>query len=237
MIWRKGSHIWSWVSSGRLFGYDSGILNWLDWILFFFWFQIGLFSQIDLIRVPGLVRLLKDGESLADLQKLSPEQILVRWVNYHLENAGVERRLHNFTTDIQDSEIYTYLLKQIAPAERSVTLDPLNIQVRSDSEPKLLRFFTLPAFQGNPRGRAEAMLREADKLEARAFVTADDVANGVYKLNLAFVANLFNTWPGLKPPGEDEELGKRSLQLFLVFHFCKLICMHNLQTPSCQRIF
>ncbi len=52
------------------------------------------------------------------------------------------------------------------------------------------------------------MLREADKLDCRAFVTADDVVNGNPKLNLAFVANLFNTWPGLKPPGEDEDLGK-----------------------------
>lgn len=54
------------------------------------------------------------------------------------------------------------------------------------------------------RERAEQMLKEADKLNCRAFVTARDVVNGIYKLNLAFVANLFNTWPGLKPPGEDE---------------------------------
>lgn len=51
------------------------------------------------------------------------------------------------------------------------------------------------------------MLKEADKLDCRAFVTAHDVANGVYKLNLAFVANLFNTWPGLKPPEEPQEIG------------------------------
>lgn len=147
--------------------------------------RIGLFSQIDLVHVPGLVRLLRDGETLADLQKLSPEQILIRWVNYHLEQAGVDRRLNNFTSDVVDSEIYSYLLKQIGPAERGVTLEPLTIS------------------HDNVR-RADAMLKEADKLSCRAFVTANDVANGVYKLNLAFVANLFNTWPGLKPPGEDE---------------------------------
>ncbi len=48
------------------------------------------------------------------------------------------------------------------------------------------------------------MLQEADKLDCRSFVSPNDVVNGVYKLNLAFVANLFNTWPGLKPLGEEE---------------------------------
>ncbi|KRZ77552.1 Plastin-2 [Trichinella papuae] len=154
-------------------------------INFIYFITTGLFSQIDLVHVPGLFRLLDEGENLNDLQRLSPEQILMRWVNYHLQQAGVSRKLNNFTTDVQDSFIYTHLLKQIAPPDRNVTLDPLRIQ-NSDLE------------------RAESMLREADKLDCRAFVTAQDVINGVYKLNLAFVANLFNTWPGLKPPGEEE---------------------------------
>lgn len=147
--------------------------------------RIGLFNLIDLVHVPELARLLRPGETLADLQKLSPEQILIRWVNFHLENAGTDRRLHNFTTDIQDSEIYTHLMHQIAPRERGVTLNPLNVR-------------------GGNVDRAEAMLGEAAKLDCRAFVTANDVANGVYKLNLAFVANLFNTWPGLKPLDQEE---------------------------------
>lgn len=36
------------------------------------------------LQVPGLVNLLMEGESLADLLKLSPEQLLLRWVNYQL---------------------------------------------------------------------------------------------------------------------------------------------------------
>lgn len=89
-----------------------------------------MFSQIDLVHVPGLARLLKEGETLADLQRMSAEQILMRWVNYHMEQAGVDRRLNNFTTDVRDSEIYTHLLKQIAPHDKNITLDPLNIRVR-----------------------------------------------------------------------------------------------------------
>lgn len=32
---------------------------------------------------------------------LSPEEILLRWFNYHLEQAGHHRRVHNFSDDIK----------------------------------------------------------------------------------------------------------------------------------------
>jgi plastin-3 len=52
--------------------------------------------------------------------------------------------------------------------------------------------------------RAEMMLSEAEKLGCRSFVTASDIVKGVSKLNLAFVANLFNNHPQLdKPDGID----------------------------------
>jgi hypothetical protein len=48
------------------------------------------------------------------------------------------------------------------------------------------------------------MLKEANKIQCREFVTPGDVVKGNYKLNLAFVANLFNKYPGLPEPGTDE---------------------------------
>ena len=47
------------------------------------------------------------------------------------------------------------------------------------------------------------MLQNADKLECRSFVTPKDVVDGVNNLNVAFVANLFNTHPGLEEPDSD----------------------------------
>lgn len=44
------------------------------------------------------------------------------------------------------------------------------------------------------------MLTESEKIQCRQFVSADDVVKGRYKLNLAFVANLFNTYPALDTP-------------------------------------
>lgn len=48
--------------------------------------------------------------------------------------------------------------------------------------------------------RAESMLVQADRLGCRQFVMATDVVRGNPKLNLAFVANLFNKYPALKKP-------------------------------------
>ena len=45
-------------------------------------------KMISSTQVPGLVNLLKEGETLADLMKLGPEEILLRWVNYQLEKVG-----------------------------------------------------------------------------------------------------------------------------------------------------
>lgn len=56
--------------------------------------------------------------------------------------------------------------------------------------------------------RAEAMLQQADRLGCRQFVTPADVVSGNPKLNLAFVANLFNKYPALtKPENEDIDWG------------------------------
>jgi hypothetical protein len=50
--------------------------------------RLCLAKKIQLRDTPEIIRLLKEGEELKDLLKLSPETILIRWVNYHLEKAG-----------------------------------------------------------------------------------------------------------------------------------------------------
>uniref|UniRef100_A0AC34F5W9 Calponin-homology (CH) domain-containing protein n=1 Tax=Panagrolaimus sp. ES5 TaxID=591445 RepID=A0AC34F5W9_9BILA len=144
--------------------------------------RLGLFRGINLEQVPGMIKLSEEDE---ELRKLSPEQLLLRWVNYHLGNANIDIRMKNFTSDVIDSTIYTHLLNQIAPRDAGVSLAPLNEE-------------------GNVK-RATAMLNEAAKIDCRAFVTPDDVVEGNYKLNLAFIANLFGKYPALPEPNDDEK--------------------------------
>jgi hypothetical protein len=144
--------------------------------------RIGLLSKINLKNHPELYRLLEPGETIEDLLRLPADQLLLRWVNYHLREAGSSRRIRNFGGDIADSEAYTILLKQIAPKNSGVDTTAMNESDRTK--------------------RAQKMLEQADKIDCKKFVRPADVVNGNTKLNLAFVANLFNHYPALEPVEE-----------------------------------
>ncbi|CAE6446617.1 unnamed protein product [Rhizoctonia solani] len=137
----------------------------------------GLLSKIDLKNHPELYRLLEEDETVEDLLKLPPDQLLLRWFNYHLKAAGHKRRVKNFGRDVADGENYTILLNQLKPNECSRA--PLQ-------ERDLLK-------------RAEMVLQNADKIGCRKYLSAQAMVAGNPKLNLAFTAHLFNTHPGLAP--------------------------------------
>ncbi|KAB8068988.1 calponin homology domain-containing protein [Aspergillus leporis] len=163
----------------------------------------GLLGKIDIKLHPELYRLLEEDETLEQFLRLPPEQILLRWFNYHLKNAKWNRRVTNFSTDVKDGENYTVLLSQLAPDVCS--RGPLQTQ-------DLLQ-------------RAEQVLANADKLGCRKFLTPTSLVAGNPKLNLAFVANLFNTIPGLDPITEEEKLevedfdaeGEREARVFTLW--------------------
>lgn len=160
-------------------------------------------SKVDIKYHPELYRLLDDDETLEQFIRLPPEQILLRWFNYHLKNAGSQRRVANFAKDISDGENYTILLNQLQPEHCG--LDPLQT---SD----LLQ-------------RAEQVLDNADKIGCRKYLTPNSLVSGNPKLNLAFVAHLFNTYPGLDPIEESENIeiedfdaeGEREARVFTLW--------------------
>lgn len=112
-------------------------------------------------------------------------------------------RVKNFSTDVKEGDNYTILLNQLAPDLCS--RDPL--QTRD-----LLQ-------------RADEVLANADKLGCRKFLTPTSLVAGNPKLNLAFVANLFNTCPGLDPITEEQKLevedfdaeGEREARVFTLW--------------------
>ncbi|KAG6907972.1 hypothetical protein DXG01_006697 [Tephrocybe rancida] len=142
----------------------------------------GLLAQVDIKIHPELYRLCEDGETIDDLLRLTPDQILLRWFNYHLKAAGWKRRVNNFSRDVSDGENYTVLLHQLQPEHCSLA----------------------PLQTADLRTRAEQVLQNADKIKCRKFLTPSSLVSGNPRLNLAFVANLFNTHPGLEPLDEQE---------------------------------
>ncbi|PKX98573.1 fimbrin [Aspergillus novofumigatus IBT 16806] len=163
----------------------------------------GLLGKIDIKLHPELYRLLEDDETLDQFLRLPPEQILLRWFNYHLKNAKWDKRVTNFSTDVKNGENYAVLLSQLAP----------NLCSRAPLETRDLL------------ERAEQVLANAEKLNCRKFLTPSSLVAGNPKLNLAFVANLFNTIPGLDPITEEEKLevedfdaeGEREARVFTLW--------------------
>ncbi|XP_028995041.2 plastin-1-like isoform X2 [Betta splendens] len=154
--------------------------------------KVGLFADIEISRNEALMSLLKDGETLDHLMSLSPEELLLRWVNYHLSNAGTQT-IRNFSEDIKDSRAYFYLLDQITSHEEHQHRMIFKIDMSGLNERDLER-------------RAELMLQQAARIDCRQFVSPHDVTSGNSKLNMAFVANLYNTYPALqKAPSSDAD--------------------------------
>ncbi|KAJ1905612.1 fimbrin [Tieghemiomyces parasiticus] len=154
--------------------------------------KIGLLAKIDIKLHPELYRLLEEDETLEQFLKLPADAILLRWFNYHLKAANWHRRVNNFSSDVKDGENYTVLLSQLVPAECSRA--PLQ-------EPDLFR-------------RAEQVLENADRIGCRRYLTPKTLVAGNSKLNLAFVAHLFNTHPGLEPLTEEAERAELDDWLF-----------------------
>lgn len=90
--------------------------------------------------------------------------------------------VNNFSRDVSDGENYTVLLHQLKP--ESCSLAPLQTR--------------------DLRQRAEQVLQNAANIGCRKYLTPSSLVAGNPRLNLAFVANLFNTWPGLEPLDEQE---------------------------------
>jgi plastin-1 len=145
--------------------------------------KIQLLNAINLKSNPLLIRLLEEGEELADLMKLPPDQLLLRWMNYHLKNAGSDKRVKNWSGDVKDSVAYTIVLNQIAPG----VCDKAALNVADMDK------------------RAGMVIKNAEKIGVPTIIKPKDISSGNSRLNLAFAAQIFNTNPGLEPLTDEEK--------------------------------
>lgn len=141
-----------------------------------------LLDQVNIVSHPELIRLLQPEESLAVLASLRPEPLLLRWFNYHLERVGSSLRLSSFSRDISDGQAYLELMAAISDDNRRFDTS----QVTGD--------------------KCEAVLVWAKVLlgQSTLLIKAEDIRSGHPRLNLAFVATLFNSHIGIHLPSEDE---------------------------------
>lgn len=153
-------------------------------ILAVLWQVIRLYltQAIDLKHCPEIMRLAEEGEELADLMKLAPEAILIRWINFHLKKQNVEKRVTNLGSDLKDSQALIYVMNRLEPSKCSLE------GLKEEENVK----------------RAEIMINNAESMGVPPLVRPSDIITGNVKLNTVFVAELFNTKHGLEELTEEE---------------------------------
>ncbi|KAG8387230.1 hypothetical protein BUALT_Bualt03G0231600 [Buddleja alternifolia] len=137
--------------------------------------KIQLLADLNLKKTPQLVELVEDSKDVEELIGLSPEKVLLKWMNFHLKKAGYKKQVNNFSSDLKDGEAYAHLLNALAPEHGTTT--------------------TLDA--KDPTERANLILEQAEKLDCKRYVTPKDIVEGSPNLNLAFVAQIFQHRNGL----------------------------------------
>ena len=122
---------------------------------------------------PDTDDLMDSGETLEDLAtKVPVDDFLKRWANKHLKNAGTPKRLNNFDDDLKDGEIFTILMKDVAP------------KVCDDS----------PLKESDPTKRAEKILDNAKKLGSDTGITPEQLTSGNPELGKLFLGELYNVY-------------------------------------------
>ncbi|WOL03695.1 hypothetical protein Cni_G12415 [Canna indica] len=138
--------------------------------------KIQLLADVNLKKTPQLVELVDDSKDVEELMSLSPEKILLRWMNFQLKKGAFRRSVTNFSSDIKDSEAYACLLNVLAP-EHSRKPYPSTVK--------------------NLLERAKLVLEHADRIGCKRYLTPKDIVEGSPNLNLAFVAHIFQKRNGL----------------------------------------
>lgn len=141
--------------------------------------RIIMFKDINLKHVPELFRLLDEDkeEELNDLLALPIEDLLVRWLNYHLKKAGSDRKVDKIGKQLADSIVYATVLHQLDN-------DCINLNdVKNETDEKK---------------RAKMVIEASTKLGVNPLIGPEDIVSGNAKLNTIFTADIFNHKHGLE---------------------------------------
>lgn len=160
------------------------------------WQMVAMHSQrgLNLTSNPFLRKLFPEGTSQAEILRLAPEELLLVWVNYHLDKnpSWDGKKVTNFKSDFTNGKAFIALMNQIQPEENHPKFNHNLMKTGSDSERQTL---------------VENM---AKQLHLGDFITAQDIADEEQKITMLFLAELFNLYPGLEDgeefidPDDDE---------------------------------
>ena len=118
--------------------------------------------------------------------------MLTRDVPRRQEGTWGPTEVKNFGKDLKDSTVYAALLMAVAPADQKPRT--LLADVRSEI---------------NPTRRAQLIVDAAESLGVTQFkILPGDIVKGNEKLNMGFMAAIFNHLPGLDPKSTNDDAAK-----------------------------
>ena len=163
--------------------------------------------------VPGIVLLAGEDEALEDLLRLRPEALLLRWLNFQARWGPPRMPCHAFS--LMPSSLCRHLL-QIA-AESGASTAPASPPLRDFGAAladgvalcSLMRSVSSAALASGvpPRGATaaapaalQAVIKAAGAMGVPRWFSAEGLASGNIRLQLAFVASVFRTAPSMPDP-------------------------------------
>jgi len=157
-----------------------------------------LLKEINIDNHPELVVILDPDETIEMAGQLSNEQLLLRWFNFHMKRNG-QKPIANFSKDICDSEAYFALF------ERLNTIKGGNEEVISLIE----KGRSYPSSEKEKR--AECVLKISQIMDCKRFININRIVNGHARLNLSFVATIFNKYSNVNLTDEESMAYVRDL--------------------------
>ncbi|KAJ3428611.1 fimbrin-1 [Anaeramoeba flamelloides] len=152
----------------------------------------GLLARVNLKDHPELAELtLMDKETMETLSKSTPEELIIKWFNYHLSSAGNQTKVTNFADSMKDPMLVAVLLNQLSP--KRCPIEPI-------------------IHEEDPDSRNEMIVKNAERLNVKDFISTDTLNSNNEKLNLAFLANLLQIRSGIIP--KTKEIKTSSLPEF-----------------------
>ncbi|KAL0232126.1 hypothetical protein PCE1_003122 [Barthelona sp. PCE] len=141
--------------------------------------RIGVLNRINVKKIPTLVALLEEGEDFEKFLSLPPEDILLRWVNYHISEYNLS--VSNLEGDLKSGGVLAHLIHKISKGSipLSTVGTPIEIQTMN--------------------------VDNAETLGVRKYIFPEQLASGNPRFCLAFTASLFNAAPCLEVEEDDLE--------------------------------
>jgi len=156
--------------------------------------KAAIMANLNLKASPELLALLgadmDDADAMKKLNALSPEKILLKWLNYQVQRVEPgHKEVTNFGNALKDCSVYGHLLSAVAPADSQHLVAGLSRAI---------------ALEKDPIARAQLIIDTATSLGVKQFkIMPADIAKGNEKLNMAFAAAIFNALPGLSSDNAD----------------------------------